>query len=57
VVLRSMAIGSVLFAAGIGLALWGARTFAAHGATILPTERSSLGETYLTYKRRVRRWL
>ena len=118
VLLRSMVVGSVLFAAGIGLALWGARTFAAAGATILPTERSthivetgpfrfsrnpmylgmvvaltgaalalgtpvpwlapiamalllrfrfianeeraleaSLGEAYLAYKRRVRRWL
>jgi protein-S-isoprenylcysteine O-methyltransferase Ste14 len=118
VLLRSMAAGSVLFAAGIGLALWGAQSFAAAGATILPTERStqlvetgpfrfsrnpmylgmvvaltgaalalgtpgpwlaavamalllrfrfianeeraleaSLGEAYLAYKRRVRRWL
>ena len=118
VLLRSLAAAALLFAAGIGLALWGARTFAAAGATILPTERStqlveagpfrfsrnpmylgmvvaltgsalalgtpapwlapiamalllrirfianeeraleaSLGEAYLAYKRRVRRWL
>jgi protein-S-isoprenylcysteine O-methyltransferase Ste14 len=35
-------LGALLVGIGFGLAIWGARTFAAAGATILPTERSSL---------------
>jgi len=40
VLLRLPWVGAALAAAGLALALWGERTFAAHGATIKPFERS-----------------
>jgi protein-S-isoprenylcysteine O-methyltransferase Ste14 len=40
VLLRHTWVGAALAALGLALALWGERTFAAHGATIKPFERS-----------------
>jgi protein-S-isoprenylcysteine O-methyltransferase Ste14 len=40
VLLRQPWVGAALAAFGLALALWGERTFAAHGATIKPFERS-----------------